>query len=216
MNDALAPLYRNLQRLRKEKSLSQAQAARALGVSQVLLSHYENGARKPNLEFLLRVCDFYKVTLDYLFGRSGLRDGSPAPEEETTPEDDKRLTGMASAKLGAALLTSSLKIIYDLLGRMGSAPLITDVTAFLGTAVARVFFRLTRNALRGEFFPDARFETASILDLLHGDLNVERSRHDAQTGLPDLTYQNLEAAYPQHFKALVMLSHQAGERVRKL
>lgn len=213
MHTELVPLCQTIQRLRHEKKLSQNAAAKALGVSQVLLSHYENGARKPSLEFILRACDYYGVTADYLLGRSGLRDGAQPEEAEET--DDKRLTGMASAKFGLTLLTSSLKIIYDLLGRMGSAALIGDVTAFLGTAIARVFFRLCRKTENSEFFPDERFETASILDLLQSDLRLERDRHQTETGLPDLTYQKLEAAYPQHFKALVMLTHQSCERIRK-
>ena len=38
-----------LSSLRKEKGLSQKEAAAGLGVSQALLSHYENGVRKSML-----------------------------------------------------------------------------------------------------------------------------------------------------------------------
>ena len=59
-----------LSRLRHEKNLNQRQAAEELGISQALLSHYENGVREPRLEFIVRACDYYGVTADYLIGRS--------------------------------------------------------------------------------------------------------------------------------------------------
>lgn len=55
--------------LRRRKSLSQRQAAAELGISQALLSHYENGLREPKLDFLVKVCDYYDVSADYLLGR---------------------------------------------------------------------------------------------------------------------------------------------------
>ena len=56
--------------LRRERGLSQRAAASALGISQALLSHYENGAREPGLAFVCRACDYYGVSADYLLGRS--------------------------------------------------------------------------------------------------------------------------------------------------
>ena len=53
--------------------LSQRAAAAALGISQALLSHYENGAREPGLAFLCRACDYYGVSADYLLGRTDAR-----------------------------------------------------------------------------------------------------------------------------------------------
>ncbi len=58
-----------LSELRREKNISQRQAAADLGISQALLSHYENGLREPRLEFVSRVCDYYGVSADYILGR---------------------------------------------------------------------------------------------------------------------------------------------------
>ena len=60
-----------LSALRKGRNISQRQAAADLGISQALLSHYENGAREPGLGFVCRACDYYGVTEDYLLCRSG-------------------------------------------------------------------------------------------------------------------------------------------------
>lgn len=61
--------------LRKEKNISQKEAASHLGVSQALLSHYEKGIRECGLEFIKRACDFYDVTSDYLLGLTDSRHG---------------------------------------------------------------------------------------------------------------------------------------------
>lgn len=64
-----------LSRLRKEKNMSQKEAAVGLGVSQALLSHYENGIRECGLDFIIKAADFYNVTTDYLLGRSDSKQG---------------------------------------------------------------------------------------------------------------------------------------------
>lgn len=71
-----------LSALRKEKHTSQRTAAQALGVSQALLSHYENGVREPGLEFVVNACSYYGVSADYLLGRSDLRYGAVAQPPE--------------------------------------------------------------------------------------------------------------------------------------
>lgn len=65
-----AEFHQILSRLRKEKRLSQRKVAQELGISQALLSHYENGIREPGLPFVDRACSYYGVTADYLLGRS--------------------------------------------------------------------------------------------------------------------------------------------------
>lgn len=59
--------------LRKERGLSQKEAAAKLGVSQALLSHYEKGIRECGQSFLIKVADFYGVTCDYLLGRTATK-----------------------------------------------------------------------------------------------------------------------------------------------
>ena len=59
-----------LSKLRKKRGLSQRKVAADLQISQALLSHYENGAREPGLDFVCRACDYYEVSADYLLGRT--------------------------------------------------------------------------------------------------------------------------------------------------
>ena len=55
--------------LRKSRGISQKEAAEKLGISQALLSHYEKGIRECGQRFLVRIADFYDVSVDYLLGR---------------------------------------------------------------------------------------------------------------------------------------------------
>lgn len=59
-----------LSELRKNSGTSQKEAAIGLGVSQALLSHYENGIRECGLDFVRRASEYYGVTSDYLLGLS--------------------------------------------------------------------------------------------------------------------------------------------------
>lgn len=63
----------NLSTLRKEKNISQKEAAEALGISQALLSHYEKGIRECSLDFVKKASEYYDVTADYLLGLSETR-----------------------------------------------------------------------------------------------------------------------------------------------
>jgi len=64
----------NISKLRKERGLNQRKAASELEISQALLSHYENGIREPGLDFVIRVCDYYGVSADFILGRTNIRE----------------------------------------------------------------------------------------------------------------------------------------------
>ena len=59
----------NLKELRIIKELSQQEVADYLHCSVVSYSRYETGNRSPSLEMLVKIADFFDVTVDYLLGR---------------------------------------------------------------------------------------------------------------------------------------------------
>ena len=63
--------------LRKEKGITQRQAAHDLRVSQALLSHYEKGIRECNLDFVIKAAEYYGVTADFLLGINAMTLLSP-------------------------------------------------------------------------------------------------------------------------------------------
>lgn len=87
--------------LRRRNGYSQRKVAADLGISQALLSHYENGAREPGLSFVCKACEYYGVTADYLLGRSSDPMGrdSAADAARAFLSELKALTNKAEAAL---------------------------------------------------------------------------------------------------------------------
>lgn len=55
--------------LRKSRSMSQFQLAKMLNIATSTLGMYETNKRKPNMEMLEKLADFFGVSVDFLLGR---------------------------------------------------------------------------------------------------------------------------------------------------
>ena len=66
----------NIKDIRMRRNLSQAQVAKALGVSSVVYSRYESGTRQPSIDIILQLADILGVTVDYLLGRQDIEDST--------------------------------------------------------------------------------------------------------------------------------------------
>ena len=86
-------LGENLQRLRKEKGLSQEDVARALFVSRQTISKWETDKAEPGVDNLKVLADLYEVTLDQLTGRMQLEVDSKEAHEQT-PSDQYRTVAL--------------------------------------------------------------------------------------------------------------------------
>ena len=60
----------NLKLLRKEKGYTQIAVQMHTGIEQALLSKFENEERIPPTETLIRLADFYDVSIDYILCRT--------------------------------------------------------------------------------------------------------------------------------------------------
>ena len=61
------------QRLRKERELTQDEISKALGVSKSSVAMWETGQRLPSPELYEQIADFFNVDIDYLYGRTTIR-----------------------------------------------------------------------------------------------------------------------------------------------
>ena len=139
---------RTLSLLRQEKGVSQRKAAAELGISQALLSHYENGIREPGLAFVTRVCDYYHVSADYLLGRTLSRDGSiiDAGDVYDASGEKGSLRGSIMATLQKKLVVNTVSVLFDQLGKTGSRPAITAAGDCLGATLYDLLRRLYRQS----------------------------------------------------------------------
>lgn len=62
-----------LKQLRLNKNLRQEQVANLIGVDKSAISTYENNTRQPSFEILVRLATLYRVSTDYLLGRTDSR-----------------------------------------------------------------------------------------------------------------------------------------------
>ncbi|MCM3538455.1 helix-turn-helix domain-containing protein [Priestia endophytica] len=56
--------------LRKDKKLRQEDLAKKFGIARTTYAMYEQGKRQPDYETIIKIADFYKVSVDYLIGRT--------------------------------------------------------------------------------------------------------------------------------------------------
>ena len=59
-----------LKELRKKKGVSQLRMATDLNTTQNTISRYETGEREPGVAELIKIADYFNVSVDYLIGRT--------------------------------------------------------------------------------------------------------------------------------------------------
>ena len=59
-----------LKKLRKERNLTQLKLAMDLNTNQNTISRYETGEREPGINELIKIADYFNVSVDYLLERT--------------------------------------------------------------------------------------------------------------------------------------------------
>ena len=59
-----------IRELRKARRITQLKMALDLDMSQNTISRYESGEREPRIAELIRIADYFRVSIDYLVGRT--------------------------------------------------------------------------------------------------------------------------------------------------
>lgn len=219
---------RTLSLLRQEKKLSQKKAAEALGISQALLSHYENGVREPGLSFVVRAADYYGVSSDYLLGRTMARDGSSITVEalgDASAEKGNVLRGSVSAMLNKKLLVNSAGILLDILGKTGDRALIADVSAYLSAAIYKAYRYVyllagscsdTMFSVPAPVFSELCDAEMKLREYRLRALAQRNSESKEPMHFPDISIDTLNAEYPNLAPALFSVLHNVSEELEKL
>ena len=67
--------YQRIRDLREDSDKTQAEIAEAMYMQREVYRRYETGEREPPFEFIIRLADYYKVSLDYIAGRTNNKGG---------------------------------------------------------------------------------------------------------------------------------------------
>lgn len=62
--------FRNIRNIREDRDIKQKDIAKILNVSQNTYSQYETGVIALTAEVLIKLADFYDVSVDYLLDRA--------------------------------------------------------------------------------------------------------------------------------------------------
>jgi len=218
---------RTLALLRTERHISQRTAAAALEVSQALLSHYENGIREPGLAFVIRACNYYNVSADFLLGRSMSRDGTTILTPEELPDEslpgDKQVKGSVLALLHKKLIVNSVSMIFDILGKMGRKEAISAAGAYLGTGCYKLFRHIycASGKNPAEIFNLSEREFAFGLadaDMCMAEVELSEvlAAHVKDKGeVPALDDESLKQQYPAQYQSFLQILHSTGARIRR-
>ncbi|MBQ5754765.1 MAG: helix-turn-helix domain-containing protein [Oscillospiraceae bacterium] len=215
--------------LRKERGITQKQAAQDLGVSQALLSHYEKGIRECGLDFVVRVAEYYNVSCDYLLGRSAERSGiTLSVEDIPSPETarDGVYKGSVLPTMNKKLIANSLNILFDKLGSCKDKTLVTEVSAYLMLSVYKMFrllysaqpkntaslFSLTPGRWQGYTEAAMNVAQANVEGILSGE---DAQDKDALQESLAMTSEGLSRDYPLYATSLLNLIKPSEARVER-
>ena len=63
-------VFMRLKEIRKSKGISQLKMAMDLNTNQNTISRYETGEREPGIKELIKIADYFNISVDYLLERT--------------------------------------------------------------------------------------------------------------------------------------------------
>ena len=217
--------------MRKEKGVTQKEAAVNLGVSQALLSHYEKGIRECGLDFVVRLADYYDVSCDYLLGRSADRSGLTLKADDLPEADGAKNGGYKGSllpTLNKKIIANSLNILFDKLTTCPDKGLVNEISTFLMIAVYRMFrlvygantknsdnmFSISKVAYTGYASAAMSVAEAKAAAQLAGEAVGDQPAVKDTSGLA-MTTESLSTQYPLYSTSLLNLIKTSESEIKK-
>jgi transcriptional regulator with XRE-family HTH domain len=218
-----------LAQLRKEKNIPQKTAAKDLGISQALLSHYERGIRECGLAFIVKASDYYGVTCDYLLGCSMEKSNTCAAIDAEDTTASRTLKGSISAAIARRLLNNSLNILFDIIEKCNNQELSKHCMDIFALQIYKLYYYMYSAAGQPDGYltlPKAQFPYRVDACLTLCEMTVKNiisdekwvgsalATVDAET-LPPIDHDALEKAYPALASSLFNVLHNAQLTIDK-
>lgn len=80
--EVMGLIYKRLRDLREDHDYTQTDVAGLLNVAQRTYAHYELGTANISVEHLSLLADHYHTSVDYLIGRTDIREPYPKPGKQ--------------------------------------------------------------------------------------------------------------------------------------
>lgn len=216
---------RTLSLLRQERGVSQRTAAGDLGISQALLSHYENGIREPGLAFVVRACEYYHVSADFILGRTLSREGGALTDDDILNMADQGniLRGSVLATLQSKLISGAVSVLFDLLGKLNDKAAVNEAAQMLNGAIYILFRRLYHAGGGNDAMFSAPAELVSMglpaAEMKLAETRYVRALETLRTQgnpFPEITGETLSKNYPGSGQCIAQVLHSADAKTAGL
>ena len=87
-----------LKELREENKISQQKLADTLGVKQSTVGMWENGKNKPEFDTLIKISEYFDVSVDYLLGKTNKKMPADLAANERDLETAKLLSRLSASE----------------------------------------------------------------------------------------------------------------------
>lgn len=155
-----------IKELRANQGLNMREAARQLHIPYTTYVNYEKGAREPNSEMLIKLANFFNVSIDYLLGRSD------SPVDEINHADEIVLS---------QLVTNHNDILHI---RTKKIPLLGEVACgkpIIANSDYEVYVDATTD-INADFALKARGDSMINARIFDGDIVFIRKQPDVENG----------------------------------
>ena len=78
----------------EEYNVSISAISKAVGIPQTTMSNWVNRGSKPNIEDVVKICDYFSISIDYLLGRESEDSIIVINEDKKYTSDEKELIKM--------------------------------------------------------------------------------------------------------------------------
>lgn len=130
-----------LQKMRKEKGMSQEELAAQLGVSRQAVSKWESGQGYPEMQKLLMIGNLFSVSMDYLLKDEPIGEGEPADGESGYYASRETVEGFLifrkrkGLRIAAGVAVCILSAVFPSIIEADWSAALMFLTAMVGVAV---------------------------------------------------------------------------------
>lgn len=98
-------MQNRIREIRKKHGITMKQLGQELGLGESTISQYETGKRQPDNETLLKISEYFDVTVGYLLGVEGGTDTATEAQESSSIDDEAAMLfqSLSESKKEAAL-----------------------------------------------------------------------------------------------------------------
>ena len=174
---------------------------------------------------MVRACDYYGVSADFILGRTLSREGNMLTEQDIldAAEPKSTLRGSVLATLQSKLLSGAVGVLFGLLGKLGDKAAINAASDCLSSTVYQLYRHLYRAAGANEAY-FSRDPAACTMGLAGADMKLSEARYARalrgqaaqKAEFPDLSSQAITDAYPGRCQSLTQVLSAADARLSAL